>query len=96
MIACRYGLGIGLWAAIMAQGRRPRIIMGVRRSILRPYHYKPTIKLFINWLLDLSLIPRFYQAIIRFTRPLWILLGRFGLAIMGSASHVIKHRHECP
>ena len=30
-----------------------------------------------------------------FTRPLWILLGHYGSAIMGSASHVIKHRHEC-
>ena len=38
----------------------------------------------------------FNQAIMGFTRPLWILLGHHGLAIMGFASHVIKHRHECP
>ena len=50
----------------------------------------------INLLLDLTLLPRFNQAIMGFTRPLWILLGHYGSAIMGSASHVIKHRHECP
>ena len=56
---------------------------------------KATINLFINWLLDLTLIPGFNQAIMGFTRPLWILLGHNGSAIMGSPSHVIKHRHEC-
>ena len=70
--------------------------MGVRRSIQRPYYYKQTINLFINWLLDLTLIPRFNQAIMGFTGPLWILPGHYGSAIMGFASHVIKHRHECP
>ena len=55
-----------------------------------------TINLFINWLLDLTLIPRFKQAIMGFTRPLWMLLGHYGSAIMGSASHVIKTSHECP
>ena len=51
--------------------------------------------LFINWLIDLTLIPVFNQAIMGFTSPLWILQGHYGSAIMGSASHVIKHRHEC-
>ena len=50
-----------------------------------------TINLFINWFLDLTLIPRFNQAIKGFTRPLWIFLGHHGSAILGSASHVIKH-----
>ena len=66
--------------------------MGARRSIPRPYHYKQPL----TYLLIGSLIPRFNQAIMGFTRPLWILLGHYGSAIMGSASHVIKHRHECP
>ena len=59
-------------------------------------HIQAKINLFINWLLDLALIPRFNQAIIGFTKPLWILLGHYGSGIMGSASRVIKHRHECP
>ena len=76
----------------MARGRRPRVIMG--QNLVIPL--QATINLFINWLLDLTLIPRFNQAIMGFTRPLWILLGHYGSAIMGSSSHVIKHRHECP
>ena len=35
-----YGLGIGMRAAIMGRGRRPREIMAVRRLIPIPYHYK--------------------------------------------------------
>ena len=56
--------------------------------------YQGTINLFINWLLDLTLIPRFNQAIMGFTRPLRILLGHYRSAIMASASHVINLRHE--
>ena len=51
-----------------------------------------TINLCINWLLDFTLIPRFNQAIMGFTRPLWDLLGHYGSAIMGCASPVIEHR----
>ena len=59
MIACSgMAFGIGLRAAIMARGRRPRVIMGAQRSQ------------FINWLLDFTLIPRFNQASMGFTRPL--------------------------
>ena len=49
-----------------------------------------SINLFPNWLLDLNLIHRFNQAIMGFTRSLLILLGHYGSAIMGSASHVIS------
>ena len=42
-----------------------------------------TINLFINWFLDLTLNPRFNQAIMGFTRPLWIFLGHHGSAILG-------------
>ena len=34
--------------------------------------------LFINWLLELTLISRFNQAIMGLTGPLWILLGHYG------------------
>ena len=58
----------------MAQGPRPRVIMAARRSIPRPYHYKqPLTYLLIG---SYNLIPRFNQAIMGFTRPLWILLGQ--------------------
>ena len=71
--------------------------MGARRSIPRPYHYKESLlqATYLLFVVDLILIPRF-KAIMGFTRPLWILLGHYGSAIIGSASHVIKHRHECP
>ena len=81
MIACSgnwYGLGIGLRAAIMARGRSPRVIMAARRSILEAIPVQATINLFINWLLYFNLIPRFNQAIVEFTRPLWNLLGHYG------------------
>ena len=38
-----YGLGIGLRAAIMAQGRKPWVIRGARRSMPRPYHCKQSL-----------------------------------------------------
>ena len=38
-----YGLGIGLRAAIMARGRRPRVIIAALRSVPMPYHYKQTL-----------------------------------------------------
>ena len=41
-----------------------------------------TLNLFINWLLGLTLIPRFNQAIKGFTRPLWTLLGHYGWAML--------------
>ena len=41
-----------------------------------------TNNLFINCLLDVTLIPRFNQVITGFTRPLWILLGQYGSAII--------------
>ena len=41
MIACSgMGPGIGLTAAIMGRGRRPRAIMGARRLIPSSYNYK--------------------------------------------------------
>ena len=51
----------------------PKDIMAARRSMAIPL--EATINLFINWLLDLTLTPWFNQAIMGFTRPLWILLG---------------------
>ena len=72
----------------MARGRRPRVIMVARRSIPRPYHYKqPLTYLFTSW---------FSQAIMGFTRPLWILLGHYGPAIIGCTSQAIRHRPAWP
>ena len=50
-----YGLGISLKAAMMAQGRRPRVIMVTQRSIPWPYHYKlkQPLTYIIKWLLGL-------------------------------------------
>ena len=67
MIACS---GMAL-AAIMARGGRPRVIMGT-------IPLQATNNLFINWLLELTLIPRFNQAIMGFSKPFWDLLGHYG------------------
>ena len=72
----------------MTRGQRPRVIMAARRSIPIPYHYKqPLTYLLIGS--RLSLDSWVNQAIMGFTRPLWILLGHYGSAIMGCASKVI-------
>ena len=46
------------------------------------------INLFINWLLDLTLNPRFNQAIKGFTRPLWV--GHYGLCFTCHKSNGIN------
>ena len=72
----------------MARGRRPRVIFAARRSIPRPYHYKQTLTYLLK-ASKLNLDSWVNQAIMGFTRPLWILLGHYGSAIMGCASHTI-------
>ena len=47
------------------------------------------INLLINRQLGLILTPGFNQAVVGFTKPLWILLGHYGSAIMGCASFVL-------
>ena len=87
---------IDLRVAIMARGPKAEGHYECPKVNTWAIPLQATINLFINWLLELTLIPRFNQAIMAFTRPLWILLGHYGSAIMGSASHVVKHWHECP
>ena len=41
------------------------------------------INLLFYWLLGFTLTSGFNQAIMGFTRPLWILLGHYGSGIMG-------------
>ena len=77
--------------SIIAQGRRTRAIVAARMSIPRPYHYKQP--LFINWLLGLTLTPGTTQPIMGFTRPLCILLGHYGSAIMGCTLHLSYNKH---
>ena len=70
-------------------------IMAARRSIPRPC-LQVTINLFNNWLLGLTLTPRRNEAIMGFTRPLWIFLGHF-IQALGSVSPTYSidlHGHE--
>ena len=90
MIACSgMALGIGLRAAIMAPGQSPRVIMAAQRSIPRTYHYRQPLTNLLITASRLKLDSLVNQAIMGFTRPLWILLGHYGSAIIGCASQVI-------
>ena len=57
-----YGLGIG-----MAEGH-----YGCPKVNTLAIPLQATINVLINWLLELTLIPGFCQAIMGFIRPLWI------------------------
>ena len=86
MIACSASGWSWYWAEGSHNGPKPKAEShyGCPKVNTKAIPLQATINLFINWLLDFTLIPRFNQAIIGFTkaimdftRPLWV--SHYGL-----------------